>query len=202
MPKRCPRRSSSPCPGLPYFSDCGWRATGTAAVFSTMRIARYLGAGGPGNMQHVRHRRSAFRRGLAPARSPRLASTRAALSLPHLRSADRKSLLLGTALASTLLLVVCSHLRRLTLSIALLRPRRLRGHPVRLLSFRQSTTLSPAPTPTVQQSGFTAAGRRDSSVHIGDQHYIDLNNSGERRYRRRRHLCAYPGQREPSQRSQ
>jgi hypothetical protein len=46
MPKRCPRRSSSPCPGLPYFSDCGWRATGTAAVFSTMRIARYLGAGG------------------------------------------------------------------------------------------------------------------------------------------------------------
>ncbi len=147
MPKRCPRRSSSPCPGLPYFSDCGWRATGTAAVFSTMRIARYLGAGGPGNMQHVRHRRSAFRRGLAPARSPRLASTRAALSLPHLRSADRKSLLLGTARASTLLLVVCSHLRRLTLSIALLRPRRLRGHPVRLLSFRQSTTLSPAPTP-------------------------------------------------------
>jgi hypothetical protein len=98
-------------------------------------------------MQHVRHRRSAFRDGLAPARSPRLASTRAALSLPHLRSADRKSLLLGTALASTLLLVVCSHLRRLTLSIALLRPRRLRGHPVRLLSFRQSTTLSPAPTP-------------------------------------------------------
>jgi len=68
-----------------------------------MRIARYLGAGGPGNMQHVRHRRSAFRRGLAPACLPRLASTRAALSLPHLRSADRKSLLLGTALASTLL---------------------------------------------------------------------------------------------------
>src|SRR4029078_749159 len=169
-----------------------------------MRIARYLGAGVPRKMPHGRHRRSAFRRGLAPARSPRLASTRAALSLPHLRSADRKSLLLGTALASTPLfgcVLAPTPAHAVDCFAAATPPPGASGPIIVFPPVNDFITCTNTARP-VQQSGFTAAGRRDSSVHIGDQHYIDLNNSGERRYRRIRHLCAYPGQGEPSQRSQ
>jgi autotransporter-like protein/autochaperone domain-containing protein len=55
-------------------------------------------------MQRSRHRRSAWCRGVKRGRPARPNSSRALSSLPRLRSADRKSLLLGTALASTLLL--------------------------------------------------------------------------------------------------
>jgi hypothetical protein len=59
-------------------------------------------------MQRLRHRRASLRHGVKRGRSTRPNPSRALSSLPRLRSADRKSLLLGTALASTPLLASLS----------------------------------------------------------------------------------------------